>query len=31
MKKTFILSLLAVAIGAATLPASAQNIAIVNG
>ena len=31
MKKTLILSLLAVAIGAATLPAGAQNIAIVNG
>ena len=31
MKKTLILTVLAVAIGAATLPAAAQNIAIVNG
>ena len=31
MKKTLILTILAVAIGAATLPVAAQNIAIVNG
>ena len=31
MKKTLILTVLAVAIGAATLPVAAQNIAIVNG